>query len=87
MGTLSPLTGLAGLPAGINEIQSSFTATMTPNAGCGTGTTLSPGCDAAVINAATVPEPATWTLLGIVSIGLLAGYKFRLFGFSRRAKI
>jgi len=82
-GTLSPTTGLAGLPAGDKGIQSSFTATITPNAGCGpsggTATTLTAGCDAAVINAATstVPEPSSWTLLGTVLVGSLAGYKFK----------
>jgi len=83
-GTLSPLTGLAGLPAGDTGILSPFTVTILPNAGCGpdggTATTLTAGCDAAVINAtgvnsAAVPEPATWTLLSAALIALLVGYK------------
>jgi hypothetical protein len=83
-GTLSPLTGLAGLPAGDTKILGTFTATILPNAGCGpkgdTGTTLTAGCDAATINAtgvnpAAVPEPATWMLFSSALIGLLVGCK------------
>jgi hypothetical protein len=80
-GTLNPVTGLAGLPAGDTGIEDSFTTTITPNVGCGPGgstaTTLTAGCDVAVINATTVPEPSSWTLLGILMVGLLAGYKFK----------
>ena len=83
-GTLSPLTGLAGLPAGDTGILATFTTTILPNTGCGpngdTVTTLTAGCDAAVINAtgvnpAAVPEPATWMLLFSALIGLLVGCK------------
>jgi hypothetical protein len=79
-GTLSPVSGLAGLPAGVTGIKGSFTTTITPNPGCPSSTTLTPGCDIAVIDAVTVPEPATWTLLCIVLAGLLTGYKFKRSG-------
>jgi hypothetical protein len=71
-GKLSPLTGLGGLPPG-TSILSTFTTTILP--GC--GPTLTVDCDTAVINASTVPEPATWLLVAPILIGLLAGYKWR----------
>ena len=79
-GTLSPLTGLAGLPAGDVGIASAFTVTMTPDASCGTSGTLTPGCDAAVIYATgiargAVPEPSTWIF---VATALACGLMFRL---------
>ncbi len=86
-GTLSPLTGLAGLPAGDSGIASAFTTTITPNAGCGddggTNTTLTAGCDSAVINAtgipktSSVPEPSTWILSVTALIGVLTACKVR----------
>ncbi len=73
-GTLSPTTGLAGLPAGDTSIESAFTTTITPSC----GPTLTTNCDAALINATTpAPEPATWTPLGILLIGLLVSYRFK----------
>jgi hypothetical protein len=72
-GTLSPLTGLAGLPAGDARILGTFTTTITP--GC--GTTLTAGCDAAEIDATAVPEPSAWILFATVLIGVLVGHKIR----------
>jgi hypothetical protein len=79
-GTLSPLTGLAGLPAGDIGIANAFTATIMPDAECGTSGILTPGCDAAVIYAtgvarSAVPEPSTWILL---ATALAGGVMFRL---------
>jgi len=86
-GTLSPLTGLAGLPAGDSGIASAFTTTITPNAGCGpnegTATILTAGCDSAVVNAtgiprtSSVPEPSTWILSATALIGVLLACKVR----------
>lgn len=73
-GTLSPTTGLSGLPSGDTGIEAAFTTTLTP--GCG-GATLSAGCDAAIIDATgtsgvtPAPEPGTLVLGGIGIIGLL----------------
>lgn len=71
-GTLSPSTGLAGLPAG-NSIVSAFTTTITP--ACGTD--LTTDCDAAEIDATVLPEPSTWILFSTALIGLLVGHKIR----------
>lgn len=80
-GTLSPTTGLAGLPVGDTGILGTFTTTILPNVGCGpsggTSTTLTAGCDVAVINANAVPEPASRTLPTIALIALLAAYKIK----------
>ena len=78
-GTLSPLSGLAGLPPGVSALESAFATTITPNAGCGAGTTLTAGCDFAIINAntGTVPEPATWIPLATLLIGLLAANQWK----------
>jgi len=78
-GTLTPTSGLTGLPAGYVGIESAFTATLTP--GC--GTFLTAGCDAIIIEAtlvpdtsgpAPVPEPSTAILLAL-GIGGLATYR------------
>jgi hypothetical protein len=71
-GTLSPVTGLAGLPPGNTGIASAFTATITPDVACGTSGTLTPGCDAAIIYATgvVVPEPSTWVSLATTLAGL-----------------
>jgi hypothetical protein len=79
-GTLSPTSGLSGLPAGDSGILAGFTTVLTP--GCG-GTTLVDGCDGTVINATGVtsgggtpaPEPNTWGLMVIGVIGLLVARK------------
>jgi hypothetical protein len=82
-GTLSPTTGLAGLPAGDSGIESAFTTTITPS--CGT-TDLSAGCDTAIIYAtgistsgggggSTAPEPGTWGLMLVGFVGLLVARK------------
>ncbi len=83
-GTLSPTTGIAGLPPGDTGILSTFSTTITPNVGCGpmggTTTTLTAGCDVAVINASAVPEPATPIVPALLMIGLLVSYKLRRTG-------
>lgn len=77
-GTLSPTTGLSGLPAGDTGIEAGYSTSITP--GCGT-TYLSAGCDAAEIDATgtggvAAPEPGTWTLLGVGLVCMLfAGRK------------
>jgi hypothetical protein len=80
-GTLSPTSGLSGLPAGDTGILPGFTTVLTP--GCG-GTTLVDGCDGTIINATgvssggggtTVPEPNTWGLMAIGIVGLLVARK------------
>jgi hypothetical protein len=79
-GTVTPLTGLAGLPTGYTGIANTFTATITPNCG---SMFLTAGCDAATINAtlvaaeqANVPEPSTGILL-CIGLLALAGYKLK----------
>jgi PEP-CTERM motif len=90
-GTLSPTTGLAGLPAGDTGILAAFTTTITP--GCDLA--LVAGCDAAIINATgttggggggvtPAPEPGTLGLVGIGMIGLLFVGRRRLFGAGSR---
>jgi hypothetical protein len=85
-GTFSPVTGITGLPGGATDISSTFTTTITPNAGCGpsggTATTLTAGCDSAVIYATSltvsaVPEPASWQMLLLATLWtvILAIYK------------
>ena len=88
-GTLSPTTGLGGLPPG-TIILSGFSTTITPDPACAGGpssvtisdATLSPGCDATTIFATTpgttaVPEPGTVTLLEIGLLGVAAFRSFR----------
>jgi PEP-CTERM motif len=77
-GTLSPITGLGGLPAGDTGIDAAFTTVLTPSC----GDTLSPGCDAAIIFATgttggvtPAPEPGTLGLFSIGIIGLFIGRK------------
>jgi hypothetical protein len=74
-GTLSPTTGLKGLPPGATGIEAGFTTTITPNPVVCTGGTLEAGCDAATIFATTtthvIPEPGTVALVGIGMVGLL----------------
>ena len=67
-GTLSPTTGLLGLPPGYSAIASAFTATLTPTC----DTVLSAGCDATIISATPVPEPSTMLLFQL-GLGALAG--------------
>jgi hypothetical protein len=83
-GTLSPTSGLGGLPAGDSGILAGFTTVITPDAVNCTGGTLDAGCDTAIINAtgtgkSTVPEPGTWGLVGIGLVGLMVARK-SLFG-------
>ena len=92
-GTLSPTTGLTGLPAGDTGILTDFSTTITPDSVNCTGGTLLAGCDSAIIYAtgvsgttsATVsaPEPSTWALLGM---GLLALAMARRKSWRRSAK-
>ena len=86
-GTLSPTTGLAGLPAGDTGILAAFTTTITP--AC--DRVLVDGCDFAIINATgttggvtPAPEPGTLGLAGIGMIGLLFVGRRRLFGAGSR---
>lgn len=85
IGSLSPTTGLTGLPAGYTGIASTFTATITP--GC--DTYLTAGCDVAFIDAtlvadpAAVPEPSTLVLLGT---GVVASWRARRSLKSRRER-
>jgi len=85
-GTLSPTTGLSGLPAGDTGILAGFTTLITPSS----GSTLVAGVDTAIIYATgtsgvatPVPEPATWTLTGIGIIGLLVRRRLRGAGSGR----
>ena len=87
-GTLSPITGLTGLPPGFTGIVGTFSATLTP--GCDTAS-LSAGCDVTTIDAelvpaaTPVPEPATLLQLGM---GMLAGgYRLRRHPLLARLKI
>jgi len=79
-GTLSPTTGLSGLPAGDTGIEASFTTTMSPSCDPA-AVVLVAGCDTSIIYATGVtgvtaaPEPGTWGLLGLGLIGLLIGRK------------
>ncbi len=80
-GTLSPTSGLSGLPAGDTGILAGFTTTISPG-GCGDGSVvLETGCDTAYINATGVggvvgaPEPGTWGLMLIGFVGLLVARK------------
>jgi hypothetical protein len=81
-GTLSPTTGLGGLPPG-TTILPAFSTTIAPDPACTGGpssvtiadATLTPGCDATTIFATTpattaVPEPGTVTLLEIGLLGI-----------------
>jgi hypothetical protein len=87
-GTLSPTTGLGGLPPG-TSILADFSTTILPDASCSGGPSsvttsdaaLTPGCDTATIFATSptptaIPEPGTVTLL---EIGLLGAVAFRTF--------
>ena len=77
-GTLSPTSGLIGLPPGFTGIESAFSVLLTPSV----GPYLTAGQDAVIIQATlvetptTVPEPSTAMLLqlGMVALG---GYRFR----------
>jgi hypothetical protein len=77
-GTLSPTSGLIGLPPGFDGIESAFSVLLTPSV----GPYLTAGLDAVIIQATlvetptTVPEPSTAMLLqlGMVALG---GYRFR----------
>jgi hypothetical protein len=76
-GTLSPTSGLSGLPGSDTGILSAFTTTITPDSVNCTGGTLEAGCDTAIIYATgttgvvPTPEPETWGLIGIGLVGLL----------------
>jgi len=86
-GTLSPTSGLSGLPAGDTGIASGFSTTITP--GCG-GATLVAGCDTAIIyttgiSGGAVPEP-NYLAFCITVIGLaVIRARLRLAGSGRRA--
>jgi hypothetical protein len=86
-GTLTPTSGLSGLPAGDSGILTGFTTTISPG-GCGDGSAvLETGCDTAIIDATGVstsgggggtvgaPEPGTWGLMLIGFVGLLVARK------------
>lgn len=74
-GTLSPTTGVHGLPPGYTAILSTFTVTMVPE----WDSYLTADVDLAYIEAtpSAVPEPTTGILLGIGAIGLLARGRLR----------
>jgi len=84
-GTLSPTTGLAGLPAGDTGIVDTFTTTITSNVGCGpsggTSSTLTAPCDIAIIYAnatSPVPEPSPRSVIAVaLMILLFVGSKLR----------
>jgi hypothetical protein len=90
-GTLSPTSGLSGLPAGDSGILAGFTTVITPDPVNCSGGTLLAGCDTAIIYATGVstggggggtvgaPEPGTWGLMLIGFVGLLVARK-SLFG-------
>jgi hypothetical protein len=73
-GTLSPTSGLSGLPSGDTGIEAAFTTTITPDPVNCTGGTLAAGCDTAIIYAtgispvSGIPEPKGWALC-LVTIG------------------
>jgi hypothetical protein len=75
-GTVSPVTGIAGLPEGFDSLMSTFSATLGPSC----GDTLIAGCDLAIIEATpttaptTVPEPPPASLLGAGLAALAAGH-------------
>jgi hypothetical protein len=75
MGTLSPTTGLAGLPAGFNGIQNTFTATLLPSSGPTLSANDAVDIQATLVTATPVPEPPTGMLLDIGLIGLFVAYK------------
>lgn len=88
-GTLSPTTGIGGLPPG-TTILADFSTTILPDPSCSGGpssvtisdATLTPGCDhttifATTAGATTVPEPGTVTLLEIGLLGAVALRTFR----------
>ena len=79
-GTLSPTSGLTGLPAGFSGILSSFSVTLFPSAG---NNLLSPGdfvdIEATLVadtSQVPVPEPSTLMLMQL-GIGALGSYKLR----------
>jgi hypothetical protein len=86
-GTLSPTTGLSGLPTGDASILSAFTTVITPDPVNCSGGTLLAGCDTSIIYATGVstsgggggttsaPEPGTWGLLLVGCVGLLVARK------------
>lgn len=78
-GTLSPITGLAGLPAGATGILAAFTATILPSA----GNVLTPGdfvdIEATLVTGTgpvPVPEPSTLMLMQF-GIGAFGSYRLR----------
>jgi hypothetical protein len=93
-GTVSPATGLAGLPAGDTVIARTFSTTIVPNVGCGpsggVAATLTAGCDIAVIDATAsataVPEPRSLPIVGGLLVACFVSYKLkwlRSFPFAR----
>jgi hypothetical protein len=76
-GTLSPTSGLVGLPSGFIGIQSAFTVTLLPTSG---NDFLTAGdfvdLQATLIPGERVPEPSTLMLLPF-GMGLVARYRLR----------